>query len=166
LKIIYVVLAVLGLVIFSGCGESVEEKGPCVFATKRVHIIGLTSIKPDSEGKSAAGISAYISLHDSFDSSVKGPGVFRFELYEYVPRTGDIRGKQVFSWAAFDLTDATANNGYWDDFMRAYEFSLDTAIASGVLKTYILQVTCTTSGGKRLTDMFALDGKRVIRKDF
>ena len=166
MKLIYIVLAVLSLVIFSGCEESFEETGPCVFAANRAHIIGLTAIKPGSEGKSLTSISAYISLHDRFDSSVKGPGIFRFELYAYVPRTGDNRGRQVFAWPAFDLTEAMANNGYWDDFLRAYEFTLNTNVASEVLKTYILQVTCTTQAGKRLTDMFALDGKRLIREDF
>jgi len=156
----------MGLVLFSGCPKPqpngdgfVEVKGPCAYAAQRVHIIGLTSVKPDPNSKSSAVISTYVSLHDSFDSSVKGPGIFRFELYEYVPRSSQPRGKRLFSWPEFDLNDATINNSYWKDFLRAYYFSLNATIDLNVPKTYILQVTCVTPAEKRLTDIFYVDIK-------
>jgi len=132
----------------------VTGKGPYYYAADRVHIIGLTSI--DADSGSSATISTYVSLHDRFDSSIKGPGVFRFELYEYVPRTGDNRGKRLYSWPEFDLEDAAVNNSYWKDVLRAYKFSLKTRIEADAPGLYILQVTCNSPSGKRLTDIFYL----------
>ncbi|MBW8016972.1 MAG: hypothetical protein FVQ82_12370 [Planctomycetes bacterium] len=165
MRFIYFILAVPGLVFFSGCpnpdsrsGGSVAGNGVCIYAADRVDIIGLTSVEanPDSGAGSPAVISAYVSLLDRFDSSIKGPGVFRFELYEYVPRTANPIGKQLFRWPEIDLTDATVNNSYWKGYLRSYKFSLGTKIDLAVPKRYILHVTCFTAG-KRIVDIFDLN---------
>ena len=67
----------------------------------------------------------YAALRDSFGSCLKAPGVFRFELYEYVQYSSEPKGKRIIIWPDIDLTDAAENNEYWNDFLRAYEFSLD-----------------------------------------
>jgi hypothetical protein len=174
LKYFYIVLAISALFIFSGCNEplSTEEQpvsmqdqgetqgqGACLYAADRVHIIGLTAIKPNTKDASSAVISTYVSLHDRFDSSVKVPAVFRFELYEYVPRSSQPRGKRLVSWPEFDLSGVVVNNNYWKDFLRTYKFSLNARIDPAALKTYILQVTCVSASGKRLTDIFYLNKK-------
>ena len=173
MRYLNVILVIMGLVIFSGCptprvggGESIVDKGTCHYAAARVHVIGLTSIEADPEDKSSAVISVYVSLHDSFGSSIKGPGVFWFELYEYVPRAGDNRGKQRYPPREIDLSGAAENNKKWKDVLRAYHFSLETDIAPEVLRTYVLQVTCVTPVGNRLKYTFDLNEKRRIRIDF
>ena len=163
MRFLYIILVFMGLLTFSGCpkpisggGELVAGRGPCLFAAERVQVIGLTSVKADPDDKSSSVISAYVSLHDSFGSSIKGPGVFSFELYEYVPRSSKPMGKQLFSWPEIDLNDSTVNNSHWKDFLRAYNFRLDTEIDPDVGKVYILQVTMRTPD-KRLADIFYLD---------
>lgn len=165
MKVIYIVLAVSALAIISGCGDSSSDDGrfgapgqePCLYVADRVHVIGLTAIEPDPGDRSSSVVSVYLSLLDQFDSSIKMPAVFRFELYEYVPRSSERRGRRIHAWKEIDLTDAAINNDYWKDFLRAYEFSLEVGINSGLSKTYILQVTCATATNKRLTDIFYLN---------
>ena len=157
----------MALLFFSGCGDpdsdgdnSLDGKGPCVYAANQVRIIGLTTVEPNPNSGASAVISAYVGLRDSFDSSVKGPGVFRFELYEYVPRTGDRKGKRLYSWPDIDLNDAVENNNYWKDFLRAYSFTLNAGIDPKLPRTYVLQITCFMPSGKRLTDIYYLDVKK------
>lgn len=163
MRYLFVIFVLMSLIVLSGCpdpdrggDELVTGKGPYYYAAGRIHILGLTSIEADPDSGSSATISAYVSLYDRFDSIIKGPGVFRFELYEYVPRTGDNRGKRLYSWPEFDLEDAVVNNSYWKDVLRAYKFSLKTSIKPDVPGVYVLQVTCLSPAGKRLTDIFYL----------
>ena len=105
-------------------------------------------------------ITVYVSLLDAFGCQMKTPSVFRFELYEYVARTVDRKGKRLYLWPDIDLNDATENNNYWKDFLRAYNFTLNTGIDPGLPRTYVLQVTCVMPTGKRLTDIFYLNVKK------
>jgi len=165
LKKLWIVVLMTVLAFFSGCPKSNPQSGnaalreECVYSPLRAHIVGLTSVKSDPAGGSKAIISAYVSLHDRFDSNMKAPGVFRFELYEYVmnSRSSEKRGKRLYVWPDLDLNDAVANNSYWKDYLRAYNFVLDPKIDLSVPKPYILQVTFLTPG-KRLGDLFPLKG--------
>lgn len=166
MKLIYIVLGVLVLTIASGCNKSssvayepadVQVQEPCLYVAERAHIIGLTSIGLDPDNRSSSVLSAYVSLEDQFDSSVKAPAVFRFELYEYVPRSSQPKGKRLYLSPEFDLSDAVVNNEYWKDFLRTYNFSLDVNINSSPSRIFILQVTCVTPAGKRLTDFIELE---------
>ncbi|MCF7955733.1 MAG: hypothetical protein K9M75_08030 [Phycisphaerae bacterium] len=165
MRYVYLIFVVMVLLFFPGCvkpgsgDNSIDGQGPCVYAADQVRIIGLTSVKPNPNSASSAVISAYVGLHDSYGSSIKGPAVFRFELYEYIPRTGDRKGKRLYSWADIDLSDVSENNIFWKDFLRAYNFTLNVGIDPDLPGTYVLQVTCVMPAGKRLTDIFYLDVK-------
>lgn len=115
------------------------------FAPAKIKITGLTEFVDDS------ALKIYLDLIDRFGSRIKAPAIFRFELYEYVKRSAEPKGKRIFLWPDVDLTNAKANNRYWRDFLRAYEFSMkiDFDIENG--QTYILQALCRTSSGNRLT---------------
>jgi len=142
---------------FAGCAPD-EPKlqtpggmGPCVFGAARIRVIGLTRLasSPDSNG---AVLTACIDVLDSYDSHIKAPGTFRFELYEYVPRSSEPRGRRLMIWPDLDLTDPAANNEYWQDYLRTYQFALDLDCTPVAESTYTLEVTCITPAGRRLTD--------------
>jgi len=99
-------------------------------------------------------IHLYVSLLDPFGSQIKSPGMFRFELYEYMQRSSEPKGKRAVIWPDVDLTDPVTNNDYWRDFLRTYEFSLPCEQANS--QDYILQVTCLCPNGKRLSSEFTL----------
>ena len=122
------------------------------YAPEKVDIMPLTELV--TAGGQGFRIHLYVSLLDAFGSQVKSPAVFRFELYDHVVRSAEPKGKRAVIWADFDLTSPAANNEYWRDFLRAYEFNLPFEQATG--QTYILQVTCLCPSGSRLTSEFTL----------
>ncbi len=132
------------------------------FAPAKVNILPLSEISNPSarSGTAKSGtepgtmLDVYVTLLDGFGSQVKAPGVLRFELYEYVTRTAEPKGRRITLWPDFDLTGPVENNKYWRDFLRAYEFELD--VRADPAKTYILEATCLCPDGRRLSGDYTL----------
>ena len=137
-----------------------------LFAPAKINIMPLTEfISADNARQAnppwlawrsqvATGINLYVSLLDSFGTQIKSPCVFRFELYQRVQRSSEPKGRRVIIWPDIDLTDPAANNEYWLDFLRAYEFDLPFEPDAG--QSYILQVMCLCPNDRRISAEFAL----------
>jgi len=123
------------------------------YAASKARIVPWTGFRPLGD-EGAVKLLVYVSLLDSFDSRIKSPAVFRFELYEYVAYSADHKGKRLKVWPDIDLVPAAVNNEHWREFLRAYEFSLD--YEAGVGRSFVLQATCVRPDGRRLTDQFVL----------
>ena len=126
------------------------------YAPVKIDIMPLTEFTDIGISKGGPKIKVYVSLSDSFGCQIKTPGVFRFELYEYVQRSGEPRGRRINIWPDIDLTGEVENNKYWRDFLRAYEFDLGFRPAAN--QNYLLQVTCLCANGRRLSGEFVLKG--------
>jgi len=149
------------------------------YAPVKIDILPLTEFTAPTgglvpDGGSDPHIEAYVSLLDSFGSQIKSPGKFRFELYEYVQRSAEPKGGRVMIWPEsdlsdpnsgnqywIDLSDPAANNGAWRDFLRAYQFNLPFKPAPHERalrpdREYVLEATCLTPDGSRLTAEFGL----------
>ena len=124
------------------------------YSPVKIDIMPLTEFICVDDDEEASKIKVYVGLLDAFDCQIKTPGVFRFELYEYIPRSAEPKGRRIIIWPDIDLTDTVKNNKNWRDFLRAYEFHLDFEPASN--QNYILQVTCLCPNGKRLSEEFCL----------
>jgi hypothetical protein len=124
------------------------------YAPVRIDIMPLTELVGPSDPQEDVVLNAYVSLLDIFGSQIKSPGVFRFELYEYVQRSAEPKGKRSVIWPDIDLTNAAKNNEHWRDFLRAYQFNLPCELQSK--RDYILQVTCMCPNGRRLSAEFAV----------
>ena len=124
------------------------------YTPEKIDIVPLTEYSGDSDAGEESKIKVYLSLLDSFGYQMKSPGIFRFELYERVPRSAEPKGRRIGIWPDNDLTDVVENNRFWRDFLRAYEFSLP--FDSETNQNYILQATCICPNGKRLSAEFAL----------
>jgi len=120
----------------------------------KIDIMPLTEFVTTDDALDASKLKVYVSLLDSFDSQIKSPGVFRFELYEYVQRSAEAKGRRIDIWPDIDLTECSENNNHWRDFLRAYEFNLDFGPQRN--QTCILRVTCLCPSGKRPSADFAL----------
>lgn len=122
----------------------------CLFAPGKIRLTQLTEFTENWK------ITAYIDVFDQFGSRIKASGIWRFELFNYVPRSAGPMGSRIYIWKDIDLTDAKINNDHWQDFMRSYKIVLemDREIAAG--KTYILSATYLTADGKRITDSIQL----------
>jgi hypothetical protein len=126
--------------------NQLSEYGPV-----KVDIMPLTEFTRTSNSKM---IKVYVSLLDAFDCQIKTPAVFRFELYDRVPRSAEPKGQRILIWPDINLTDAAKNNECWKDFLRAYEFNLPFKPENS--KSYILQVTSLCASGRRLSAEFTL----------
>lgn len=169
MKIVNTILKVFilcSLLVDAGCepestGESLAKADNALnvsaythYAPVTIKVMPLTEFTSASDGQGQSKINVYVSLLNSFGCQVKSPGIFRFELYERVLRSGEPKGRRIVIWPSIDLTEMAENNNYWRDFLRAYEFGLDFEPQRN--QTYILQVTCLCPNGKRLLDEFAL----------
>jgi len=147
----------------SGLGPA----GGPAFAPVKIAVLPLTELSNSSDASQGSKLSVFVALLDSFGSQMKAPGVLRFELYEYIPRSAQAKGQRLTLWPDVDLTSPAQNNKYWRDFLRAYEFVLDTGSPTqnsalggpsqaGRDKTYILEVTCMCPDGRRLSGDYVL----------
>jgi len=138
--------------------REVVERPPVIraagFAAARIRLLPLTELAEPSDGEADSILSVYLALLDAFGSQIKAPGILRFELYEYVPRSADPKGQRIAIWSDIDLTDPAQNNTYWRNFLRAYEFKLD--VRADTRQSYILEATCICPQGKRLSAEFTL----------
>ena len=162
---IYISLMFFSILLLLGAGcESVQvSSGPqpkpdpgsdvalySHYAPAKLDIIPLTEFAGTDQSGRTLQINLYISLLDSFGSQIKSPGIFRFELYEYVQRSAQPKGARLFLWPDIDLTNPAKNNEYWQDFLRAYQFTLDFEPQTAN-QAYVLQVTCLCPHGSRLS---------------
>ena len=68
------------------------ERIPYYEPTK-IKIAPLTEFAP-GQYEDSLRLKVYIDVLDGFDSRMKTPAVFRFEAYEYQPRSGEEKGKR------------------------------------------------------------------------
>jgi hypothetical protein len=121
----------------------IEGYGPAAVET-----LGLSEFKVDRDN--GARLKLFLAVLDKFGSSIKYPGVFRFELYEYVPQSTVAKGKRIQTWPDIDLTDAAVNNTQFQEYLKAYEFDLAINVPMQAGKTYVIESTCILPSGKRL----------------
>jgi len=136
--------------------ESPPPVVPTGFAPARICILPLTELPSSTGSSQAVTLNAYVGLLDAFGCQIKAPGILRFELYQYVPRSAEPKGQRLAIWPDIDLTHPATNNRYWLDFLRAYEFKLDAP--AGLNETYVLEATCMCPDGRRLPATFPLRG--------
>ncbi len=150
------VFSILFLTFLAGCEPDgpmpPEDKAPfeiySQYHPKKAVITPLTEfIEGDDE--SSTMIKVYVSLNDSKDASVKSPGVFRFELFDYTARSSDVKGSRLIIWEDINLINYDKNSSHWRDYLRAYEFELFCdCVNSG--KKYVIQITYMTPAGNRI----------------
>ena len=158
MKYLIFICVLFFMIIACGCeGQSrqsdfpaVEMQKGCLFVPDRIRFNQLTEFAQSGQ------IAAYVDMLDQFDSRIKAAGVWRFELYGYVPRSAESKGTRLYIWSDIDLTDAKVNYGFWQDYLRCYKFDLDLDIDLAGDKTYILQAVCFSADGERLTDSIEL----------
>ena len=122
------------------------------YSASQVSIIGLTEIIWRGDEMIPAVLTVYLDLLDSSGSRIKSPGVFRMELFTYVPRSSLPMGRRITAWDDVNLYQYADNNQYWQDHLRAYKFDLQLNFFPQKGQTYILQATCTTPSGRHLID--------------
>ncbi len=121
---------------------------PSGFGPAHIEILPLTELIAPPNGQGSV-LNVYVSLLDVYSEKIKAPGTLRFELYEYVQRSAEPKGQRVAIWPDINLTNPSENQRHWRDFLRAYEFDLVTEASRN--RAYILEATCLSLSGKRLS---------------
>ena len=78
--------------------DQLDSATMACFLPAKVQVLPLTKLVSPTNSDSSFHIHAYVSLLDVFDSQIKTPGTFRFELYEKVLRSAEPKGKRIKIW--------------------------------------------------------------------
>ena len=133
------------------CISRIEAYGPAT-----IEIVGLSELKAAAGGQGAANLKIFVKELDSFGSAIKAPFVFRVEMYEYAIRSPSPLGKRLEIWPDIDLTNSCKNNDQWRDYLRAYEFNFDVSSRIEFGRVYIIEATCLSPLGKRMSAQYKL----------
>jgi hypothetical protein len=120
----------------------------------RIVITPLTELTGPIDKAGNRQVRVYLQVLDEFGSEMKFPGVFRFELYQMIRRSGEPRGARLAVWPDFDLNDPAVNHRYWQEMLRMYCFTLDLALASE--GPFVLECTLLCPDGRRLSSQYVL----------
>jgi hypothetical protein len=122
---------------------------PAGFGPARISILPLSEITHPVATGQGDTLTVYVAVLDAFGCPMKAPCTLRFEVYEYVRRSAQPKGQRLMTWQDVDLTHPAENHRYWRDFLRAYEFQFELRVDRD--QTYILEATCLSSDGRRLS---------------
>ena len=137
------------------CISRIDAYGPAT-----LEIVGLSELRAVAGEQDAAKLKIFVKELDSFGSAIKAPCVFRVELYEYATRSPSPLGKRLEIWPDIDLTNSCKNNDQWRDYLRAYEFNFEVRSRLDFGRVYIVEATCISPLGKRMTAQYKLSYKK------
>jgi hypothetical protein len=126
------------------------------YGPSKLDVVKLSELKAGVGGEETAKLKIFIKALDSCGSAVKAPCVFRVELYEHVARSSSPEGRRLEIWPDIDLSDPEKNNAQWRDYLRAYEFNFDVSAKLALGRVYIVEITCLSPMGKRLSSQYKL----------
>ncbi|MGB2984521.1 MAG: hypothetical protein WBE26_01450 [Phycisphaerae bacterium] len=120
----------------------------------RIEIVEpFTRVKSFDDDTTPDGIELLLQAVNSLDNpGLMIAGRVRVELYEYVPASGDQKGRRLEHWN-IELTDAHLQRTYWNALTQMYEFRLGidpTKIPAA--DKYVLAVAYDSPLGEHLTD--------------
>ena len=152
-------LASTTLLVVTGCAtapishDATQLQALSLLMPKRIEIVEpFTNVKSFDDNATPDGIELLLQAVNSLDNPGQMiVGNMRFELYEYVPASGDRRGRRLEYW---DLALATAESqrDHWNQVTQMYEFRLrvDPAVLP-IEDRYVLAVTYNSPLGDRLS---------------
>lgn len=102
-------------------------------------------------------IDVFVTLKDKYGDSMKYPGIFRFELFQYKAAAPDSRGQRfaIGGVQEFDLSLVDANQQHWDKTTRFYRFELELPEPK-IKQQIVVQVTYSMSAEVRLENLITL----------
>ncbi len=95
---------------------------------QRIKIEPFTKIKSFNEDQVPDGVLAVVRAFDKFGDPVKAVGLWYFELWTYVPASGDPKGERLAYWER-NISTAEEVRLYWT---RAQMFEFQLAWTAGV----------------------------------
>ena len=117
----------------------------------RAVFLPLTEIKAAEQPHLNETITAFVALVDSEGSAVKWPGVFRFELYEYLSRSTEKKGKRLHIWEDNYILEVIDPSGAGDAFdagfiwgmLQGWDLRRTLEFAAAIGASACLKLGCT-----------------------
>ena len=97
-------------------------------------------------------LEARVELFDEMGDSIKGAGIYAFELLEAIGPTGGGAGAQLYTWNA-DLMNLDAQRQHYDPISRGYVFQLKMHENKIAKQGAMLRVVYSPPQGKRLINI-------------
>ena len=110
---------------------------------------------PSEADRPQGQLKVMAELLDSMEQSVRHPCTWRFELYDFVLRASDRRGRRIMIWPELDLTVSDGDNAHWKPFLKGYEFYLPLEHDLPPGGKYVLEATAMTDQ-KRYNDLIEI----------
>ena len=150
-----VLLFVAPVVVFAlvnnvGCGFSKlsdDRPAQAMFTPQsiRVHPV-FTKVSHWTGTPAPDGLDVFVELQDGFGDHTKAAGVFVFDLFDYDPRSPDMRGKRVQQPWLTPVETVQQQRDHYDRTSRAYRFQL-IAPEIRLDKSYVLSAQFNPTGG-------------------
>ena len=114
------VLCCAGLLLAVGCGKPATSRSTeqtqgglehICFSPAKIRVSPVTALILPTNADGMARIRVCVALLDPFESYLKAPGTFRFELYERILRSAVPKGKRIRMWPDMDLKSAAHRLG-------------------------------------------------------
>ena len=153
-------LALLTLAALGGCATSPpitdtrsHEQMLALLMPSRIEIVEpFTRVKSFDDNATPNGIELLLQAVNSLDNpGLMIVGDVRVELFDYVPASGDQKGRRIDRWDV-QLRTEEQQRTYWNQITQMYEFRLrvNSAVVPAGDK-YVLAVTYNSPFGKHLT---------------
>jgi len=122
--------ALLAALLLTGCSGGKKFAPPRV---ERTRLLQLSAIQTDPDGQTT--VRAFVQ-----PVANRADEWYRFELYQYLPRSANPRGKRIRLWPDVNPGKTVAENPLWKPHLRAFEIALP--LENGLPKsTYLLELT-------------------------
>lgn len=130
-----------------------QRRALSLLMPERIEIVEpFTRVKSFDKDRKPDGIELLLRAVNALDNpGLMIVGEVRFELYEYVPASGDNRGKRLDTWD-ISLSSRDDQKDYWNQVTQMYEFRL--WVDPSVLpfeNRYMMVVTYGSPLGDRLS---------------
>ena len=152
---------VIWLCAVSGCAttrqvddESGRRQMLALLMPGRIEIVRpFTRIESFDDDDVPDGIELLLSAVNALDNpGLMIAGTLRAELYEYVPASGERKGRRLDHWN-IDLTTEHNQRRFWNRLTQMYEFRLGVDLPNiAVADQYVLAVTYTSPLGDHFAD--------------
>ena len=127
-------------------GDKPAPPWATMFAPRSLVVGFFTRSKNFDEVPGDDGLEVRLQPLDAFGDPTKTVGSYRIEVFEYLRRTGEIRGRRLGHWFVAVL-DEDSNRKYYDPVDRSYVFPLLWNSVLGPGSAVIVQATYYPPGG-------------------
>lgn len=139
------------VILLAGCGQ-MSEMSLFNTASPGVHLLDMTGFAPAASGEGTV-LRVFVQP-DKIEQDL----CFRFELYVYIPRSSNPRGKRIVLWPDIEVKANASSNSQWREHLKAYEFVLPMETQRVIPPAVVLEVTAMGQDGV-WSDMLKLPTK-------